>query len=206
MSIDNALFWLDLFGVAVFAVSGSLVAGRKHMDVFGVLVVALVTAIGGGTLRDLLLGVPPFWMTRTVYLYVGIGAGLTTFILARIARIPERALLTADALGLGVFTILGCRKGLSAETPRLVALILGMMTGVAGGMLRDILCGEVPLIMRREIYATASLAGGLVYVAAKALELPPLAAIPLGLLTVICARVAAIHWGLALPTFREKLE
>ncbi|MEW6444103.1 MAG: TRIC cation channel family protein [bacterium] len=90
--------------------------------------------------------------------------------------------------------------------PPLVALILGIMTGVAGGMLRDILCGEAPLIMRREIYATASLAGGLIYLAARAADAPQALAIPIGLLTVFCVRPAAIHWRLALPTFREKVE
>ena len=195
---------LDFFGVVVFAVTGALAAGRRRMDVFGVVVVALATALGGGTARDLILGLRPFWVGDPAYVYAGVGVGLAAFITARFTRLPGQLLLTADALGLAVFTVIGCRKALDAECSTAVVLILGTMTGVTGGMMRDILCGRVPLIMRREIYATASLAGGAVYLAALSLKMGPGFAACAGAGLVVVVRLAAMRWNLALPVFRDQ--
>jgi uncharacterized membrane protein YeiH len=148
------LHLMDLVGVFAFAVSGALTAGRQGMDLFGVLVVAAVTAIGGGTVRDVLLDRPVFWLTDTAYLYVIAAATVCTLVYARFRRLPDGALLVADAFGLSVFAVLGVRAGLGAGVSPLIAVIMGAITGVVGGVVRDVLCREIPLILRREIYAT----------------------------------------------------
>src|SRR5918998_4959136 len=162
------LYLMDLVGVFAFAVSGALTAGRKGMDLFGVPVVAAVSAIGGGTVRDLLLDRPVFWLTDTTYLYVIAAAALFTLLYGRFRPPPAGALLVADAFGLSVFAVLGVRAGLEAGVPPLVAVIMGAITGVVGGAVRDVLCGETPLILRQEIYATAAIAGATTYVALNA--------------------------------------
>jgi uncharacterized membrane protein YeiH len=205
------LYALDLFGVVVFAIAGVLVAARKQMDVFGLVVVALVTALGGGTLRDLCLGARPvFWATDPTYVLVATAAALGTFGAERAAHAwgaaasraggHLRALLVADAFGLAIFTVIGTEKALQAEVSPAIAAILGTMTGVAGGMVRDVLCGEIPLILRKEIYATASLLGAAILVALCHLGLHRNLAILLAVAAVLVLRLAAIRWRLALPT------
>src|SRR5215213_3413120 len=142
------LHLMDLVGVFAFAVSGALTAGRKGMDLFGVLVVAAVTAIGGGTVRDVLLDQPVFWLADTTYLYVIAAAAVCTLVYARFRRPPHGALLVADAFGLAVFAVLGVRAGLGAGVSPLIAVIMGAITGVVGGAVRDVLSGETPLILR----------------------------------------------------------
>ncbi|HET9679582.1 MAG TPA: trimeric intracellular cation channel family protein [Gammaproteobacteria bacterium] len=197
------LYLFDLAGVAVFAVSGALVAGRKSLDIFGVFIIAVVTAIGGGTLRDLLLDRHPlFWVEDPTYLLVISIAAFATMITVRVSRPPRQVLLVADALGLAVFCILGVRIAVAAGTGPLIAVLMGTMSGVAGGMLRDVLCGEVPLILRRDLYATAALAGASVYLLLHSLQLAsPLAGI-IGMLIVVGLRLAAIFLGWRLPIFR----
>lgn len=197
---------LDFFGVAVFAVTGALVAGRKRMDVFGVVVVALVTALGGGTVRDLILGKPVFWVAETNYLIVGTAAGLITFFTAPLVKPPVIVLLVADALGLAVFTVIGAQRALAANCPHAVALVMGVMTGVMGGMLRDVLCAEIPLILRREIYATASLAGGIVFLILSHYRPDRGMNVIIAIATVLVVRLAAIGWNLSLPVFGESKE
>jgi uncharacterized membrane protein YeiH len=195
---------LDLFGTAVFAATGALAAGRKHMDVFGVVVVALVTALGGGTARDVVLGVGPvFWVQDVAYIVVAACAAVGTFVLARFTRMPERALLVADAFGLAVFTAIGAQKAFAAGAGGIIAVIMGVMTGVVGGMLRDVLCAEIPLILRKEIYATASLAGGTAFVLLRSGDVDRLAATAAAVVIVLVVRLAAIHWRLSLPLFPE---
>ena len=162
--MESLLYYIDLFGVAVFAITGSLAAGRKRMDLLGVVVLALVTALGGGTIRDLVLGVRPvFWVSAPVYILVASVAAIAIFFLVRFFRMPYNVLSLADAFGLSIFTVVGVQKALASDTHAGIAIVMGVMTGVAGGILRDILSGEVPLILRREIYATASLCGAITY-------------------------------------------
>ncbi len=196
---------LDLVGVAVFAITGALAAGRKHMDLFGVVVIALATALGGGTLRDLILGsYPVFWISSPIYIFVGTAAAALTFVLARFIKFPERALKFADALGLAVFTVIGTGKAIYLGVPDSVSVIMGVMTGVAGGIIRDMLSGEIPLVLRAEIYATASLCGA----ATLALLTRHFASVPYpvaaAVIVVLALRLAAIHWKLSLPLFPEK--
>lgn len=201
------IYLLDLFGVAVFAVSGSLSAGQKRMDLFGVVVVALATALGGGTLRDVILGAHPvFWVADTLYLFVAAGASLVTFVLARFCDLQGRLLKTADAFGLALFTVIGTQKALHLGIAPEVSAIMGVMTGVAGGIIRDMLSGEIPLILRAEIYATASLCGALTLVVLSLLHLPVRMSVIISMLVTLCLRLAALHWRLALPVFPARRE
>jgi uncharacterized membrane protein YeiH len=202
------LYFLDLLGVAVFAASGALAAGRKRMDVFGVVVVGAVTAVGGGTLRDLLLDRHPvFWMADPAYLVVILVATLLTLAYVRYRRPPGNALAVADAFGLALFTISGAQVAERAGMPGLVVVLLATITGVAGGVLRDVLSAEIPLILRRgDIYATASIAGASTYLLAKAVGLAaPLPAV-IGIAVVVLLRLAAILWGLHLPVVTPRDE
>lgn len=196
------LYVLDLFGTAVFAVSGCLAAARRRMDVFGAVVLGTVTALGGGTIRDVLLGVRPvFWIAQPVYLWVVLAASLVTFVGLRVGRVPRRALMLSDAVGLSVFTIIGCAVAIPLVESALVVVLMGMVTGVAGGITRDLLAAEVPLIFRREVYATASLAGGLLYLLALQFKFASIVAVTVGVAATLLIRLAAIRGGLMLPRF-----
>lgn len=193
----------DLFGVAVFAITGALMAGRKSMDLFGVLVIAIITALGGGTLRDVILGHHPVsWIRNDVYILVATLAAIGTVLWVRLTRpINETGLLVADAFGLAVFTVIGTQVALSHEVPVSAAVIMGVMTGVAGGVMRDIICNEIPLIFHKEIYATACIVGSLAYIALSQLALREDIAAGLCITIVLAIRLAAIRWHLALPRF-----
>lgn len=195
---------MDYLGVAVFAVSGVLAAGRKHLDWFGVLVIATVTAIGGGTLRDLLLDRNPvFWLGDTGYLWAIFAATLTTLLVVRFREIPLRALLVADALGLALFAVSGARIAEAAGYGGIVAVILGTMTGVAGGVFRDMLLAEIPLLLRDgEIYATAAIAGIIVYLVLQASGFERLTAGYAGMATIVVIRFTAIFFALRVPALR----
>lgn len=202
MNPASLIHALDLFGIAVFAVSGALSAGRKSMDVFGVIVVAVVTATGGGTIRDVLLDRHPvFWIGDPTYLVVILVAAIATVIFTRFQRPPRVSLLVADAFGLGLFSIVGARIALEAGAPILIAVLMGAITGSAGGLLRDILCAEIPLILRRDIYAVASLIGATVYVLLEEAGLALTISAPVGAATVFLLRLAAIKWNLQVPSF-----
>lgn len=163
------IYAIDLFGVAVFAISGALLTRSKRFDLFGVIVVALVTALGGGTTRDLILGrTPVFWLVDVNYIFVGTVAATLTFMLQGAYEIPQRMLLIADAFGLAFFAVIGANITLEYEGAQhlspFVAILMGMVTATAGGIVRDLLYNRVPLILQREIYATAALAGSTLYV------------------------------------------
>jgi uncharacterized membrane protein YeiH len=199
----TAVHIMDFLGVAVFAVSGVLAAGRKHLDWFGVLVIAMVTAVGGGTLRDLLIDRPVFWLVDTGFLWVIIAATLLTMVVVRIRNIPLRALLVADALGLALFAISGARIAEAAGYGGIVAVILGTMSGVAGGVLRDMLIAEIPLLLRDgEIYATAALLGIIVYLGLQAAGLERMTAAYFGMAVIAALRFTGIFLGLRMPALR----
>ncbi|QEY63319.1 trimeric intracellular cation channel family protein [Metapseudomonas lalkuanensis] len=198
------LFYLsDLFGVAVFAITGALMAGRKSMDLFGVLVIAIITALGGGTLRDVILGNHPVsWIRDDTYILVASLAAVGTVIWVRLTRpINETGLLLADAFGLAVFTVYGTEVALQHNLQPGTAVIMGVITGVGGGVLRDIICNEVPLIFQKEIYAIACIAGSLVFLALREVALPGWLVTAAAMLVVLLIRLAAIHWRLSLPRF-----
>jgi uncharacterized membrane protein YeiH len=198
---------MNLFGVAVFAVSGVLAAGRKRLDILGVIVVAIVTAIGGGTLRDLLLDRHPiFWFRETENLVVIVAAAVITLIYVQFRRPPERSLLIADALGLAVFTISGTHIATEAALPGIIAVIMGVITGVAGGMIRDVLTAEIPLILRKgDLYATAAITGAALYVLLEAAGVPRPVPSLTAMASILLLRFASILWGLHLPEFAPDL-
>ncbi|WPC07091.1 trimeric intracellular cation channel family protein [Pseudomonas benzenivorans] len=198
------LFYLaDLFGVAVFAITGALMAGRKSMDLFGVLVIAVITALGGGTLRDLILDNHPVsWIRDDTYIAVATLTAVGTVVWVRLTRpIHETGLLIADAFGLSVFTVIGTEVAMQHGVPLSTAVIMGVMTGVAGGVMRDVICNEIPLIFKKEIYATACIAGALVFIGLRLLNTPHWLDTGIAMLTVLSIRMAAIRWRFSLPRF-----
>jgi uncharacterized membrane protein YeiH len=159
--------WLEHFGVAVSAISGVLAARGKRVDLFGVLVLSLVTSFGGGTVRDVLSGdLPVGWIREPSFLLNATVTTFVTFFVRRVRELPRDFLLVADACALALFTIVGTRKGVTMNFAPPVAVLLGVVTGVAGGILRDVLTGEVPMVFRPQIYlyATAALAGAVAFV------------------------------------------
>jgi uncharacterized membrane protein YeiH len=193
----------DLFGVAVFSVSGALAAGRKGMDFLGVVVIAAVTAIGGGTLRDILLNRHPiFWIADPTYLIIICLAAVCTLCYVRVRPPPGNTLVFADALGLALFTISGTQTGEAAGLSPIISVLMGTITGVAGGVMRDILSAEIPFILHRDIYATASIAGSSLYLILKAAGFQNPWAFGSGMVVVLALRLLAMLRRLRLPIFR----
>jgi len=195
---------LDLIGTAVFAVSGALAAGRKQLDLLGVLVLALVTAVGGGTIRDVLLDRHPiFWLADPRYVLAVAAAALGTVAWTRRRPAPESALLVADAIGLGAYAIVGAQVVERAGLPAASGVLLGAVTGAAGGAVRDVLCAEIPYVLRRgNLYASAALAGAGTYFALERLGAPRGAAAVTGALVTVTVRLASIRWQLQLPVYQ----
>ena len=199
------LYWVGLAAVAVSALTGVLDAGRKKMDLVGVTMVGCATALGGGTVRDLLLDRPVFWIGDQTYLVVALATTLAVFFAVRGLRLPPRLFLIPDAVGLALFTIVGTQVALEWQAPWLVASLLGVITGVVGGVLRDVLCNEVPLVfVRGELYASAAWFGALVLVGLQALGLSPVAAAWIGMAAVLAARLLAMAYRITLPTYSER--
>ncbi len=195
---------LDLLGTAVFAVSGALAAGRKQLDLLGVLVLALVTAVGGGTIRDVLLDRHPiFWLADPRYVVAVAAAALLTVAWTRRWRAPESALLVADAIGLGAYAIVGAQVVERAGLPAASGILLGAVTGAAGGAARDVLCAEIPYVLRRgNLYASAALAGAGAYFALERAGVARTAAALAGAVVTIAVRLGSIRWQLQLPVYR----
>lgn len=196
-------YTLDLIGVLVFAISGALAAGRRGLDLLGVMVLAAVTAVGGGTIRDLLLDRHPiFWLADSAYLLVIMGAALATVAYVRWGRVPGRTLDVADALGLALFSVTGTRIAEAAGMPALSCVLLGAITGAAGGVVRDILTAQVPLVLKRgSLYVTAAIAGTSLYIVLARAGIDPRIAAYIGMAFVAGLRISSIWWGLQLPVF-----
>ena len=202
------LYVVGLLAVGFSAITGALAAEGRRMDLFGVLVLALVTSLGGGTLRDLVLDVPVFWSTDDWFLWTGLVAGTLTFAAVRYWHPPHQFLLIADAIGLAFVAVLGTEKALAHQATATTAIVLGVVTGVAGGILRDILCGEVPLVFRREtyFYATAAFGGDLVFVLLHRMAVDRTACLVVSAGVILALRLAGLRWKLALPVFRTRGE
>jgi uncharacterized membrane protein YeiH len=196
-------YLLDLVGAAVFAISGALSAGRRGLDLIGVIVLGTVTAIGGGTIRDLLLErLPIFWLADPAYLVVIVAAALLTVAYVRWRPAPHSALLVADGLGLALFSVAGAQIAETAGLPAVSCILLGTVTGTAGGALRDVLVAEVPLILRRgNLYASAAIAGTSAYFLLESLGVTRRPAAFAGMTVCVALRFASIWWGLKLPVF-----
>lgn len=198
------LFVLSMLGVAVFAASGALAAGRKHFDWLGVVVIAVVTAVGGGTLRDLLLDRHPiFWVKDPSHITVILAAAGVTLGYVRFRKPPFAALAVADGLGLALFSIGGAQVAEERGLPGLTVILMGTITGTAGGVFRDVLTGEVPLLLKQtELYATAAIAGIVGYLGAETAGIDRETASYFGMAVIAGLRFAAIRWKLRLPVFR----
>ena len=200
--MNDLFYWLDIFGIIVFSLSGALMAGRYKLDPFGVVVLASVTAVGGGTIRDVILQTPVFWVVQPLYLYVILTTALLTILLVRQPKlIPKRFLLIADALGIALFAVLGTQKSLVLGSPLPVAIVMGTITGVAGGMIRDVLCNVIPMILQKEIYALAAMLGGGLFVIFQLLGWSDNEASIAAIFGALLLRLAAIYWRVSLPAF-----
>lgn len=204
VSIDWVMQAISLTAAAMMAAAGVLEAGRKAFDLFGMLVVALAAALGGGTLRDLLLDRPVFWLADQTFLIAAGLAGLVTFFLARAVALPARLFLIPDAVGLSLFTITGTKAALMLDQTWLVASFMGVITGVVGGILRDVLCNEEPLVFQGPLYATAAWLGALGYLIMLQFGVDDALSAVIAGGQIFAVRLAALHWELALPRFTTK--
>ena len=197
--------FLEHFAIGVAAITGVLAARGKGVDLFGVVVLALVTAFGGGTVRDLLVGdTPVAWLRNPSYLLNASLIAVATFYVRRLHKLPDNLLLVADAFALALFTIVGTRKGVALQFAAPVAVLLGVVTGVAGGRLRDVLTGEVPLVFRPHIrlYATAAMAGAAVFVLLTRWWPVEPAATIVAVSLILALRLTGIWLKLSLPVFQ----
>ncbi len=198
---------IEHFAVTVTAITAVLAARGKQVDLFGVIVLALVAALGGGTIRDLLLDKGPvFWTVDSGFLINASVTAVVTFYLVRFHELPAAVLLVADAFSLALFTILGTQKAMGFETAPSIAVVMGVTTGVAGGILRDLLLGQIPLVFQAGtyLYATAAFVGASVFVLLRHRTVNPELNLILGIMTVLLMRLGGIRWRLALPALRPK--
>lgn len=196
----SLIYILDLIGTFVFAISGTLAATEKRFDVFGAAVLAFVTAVGGGTIRDVMIGRTPVgWMQDLNYLYFILLAVPATFFFRNYIQQLRKTMFLFDTIGIGLFTILGLKTTLNIGLSPIIAVMMGTVSAVFGGVLRDVLSREVPLIFRKEIYATACLLGGIVYLFLSKTNLPDDWSIFITVMVVIGIRVVAVRKKLQLP-------
>ncbi|MGI2169057.1 trimeric intracellular cation channel family protein [Shewanella sp. MF05960] len=200
------IYIFDLCGTAVFALSGALAAGKHRMDPFGVIVLASVTAIGGGSIRDALIGATPvFWIRDPNYIIVILATVLACLVLVRKPhKLPALTLPVADAFGLALFTVIGAEKALLMGLSGMIAVVMGLITGVGGGIIRDLLCRQVPMVLRTEIYATASIVGGICYTLSLAVGMDSMTSMFIAMISTLIIRLSAIRWHLSLPAFDLK--
>ncbi len=200
----DAIVLFDYAGVAVFAATGALAASRKELDAMGFVFMAGVTGIGGGTLRDLILGVPVFWVVNHDYILVCAAAAALVYFTAHLVESRYRLLLWLDAAGLAAYSVFGAWKGLVVTGSPLVALVTGVLTATFGGILRDVLAGEPSVLLRPEIYVTAALAGAGAFTLADLAGLPVMAAASIAFLVAFAVRAGALRFGWRLPRYRSR--
>lgn len=191
---------IDILGTVAFAISGVLVAMEKKLDLFGVLIIAFVTAIGGGTLRDFLIGNTPVgWMTTPVYLITITATVIATILFVKQLRYFRKSLFLFDTIGIGLYTMVGVEKGLNAGLSPVMCIILGTITASFGGVIRDILCNEIPVIFRREVYATICILGGIIYFVLIQFPLDTTYAYVAAIFSIILMRLLAVRYKISLP-------
>jgi uncharacterized membrane protein YeiH len=197
---------LDLVGTLAFAISGAMQGVRRGLDIFGVLMLAFVTAVSGGILRDLLIGaVPPAALASSYYLALAMGAGLLTFRFHKVFKRLNQPVQLFDAAGLGIFAVVGTQKALLYGLDWPMAVVLGMCSGIGGGMVRDMLTAQVPTVLHTDVYAVAALAGGLVVPLGAYLHLPPIGVILGGALLCVTLRLLALRHGWELPVAKKRI-
>ncbi len=200
----NPLVFFDYAGVAVFAATGALAASRKQLDILGFIFLAAATGIGGGTLRDPVLGVPVFWTVNQDYILVCAAVAVVVYFTAHRLESRYKLLLWLDAVGLAAYCVYGAYKGLVVTGSATVAVVTGVMTATFGGILRDLLAAEPSVLLRPEIYVTAALTGAAAFTALAVLGVPmPLAAV-VGALSALAVRGGAIRFGWTIPTYRSR--
>ena len=203
--MEQLFYWVGLAAVAVSALTGVLDAGRRQMDLVGVVMVGCATALGGGTVRDLLLDRPVFWVADQTYLLTALATTIVTFFAVRAMRLPPKLFLIPDAIGLALFTVAGTQIALEWHAPWLVASLLGVITGVVGGILRDVLCNAMPLIfVRGELYASAAWAGALLLVGLQSAEVSPVIAAWAAMAVIFTARMLAMTFRITAPVYEER--
>lgn len=194
-----------LVAITAEAASGAIMGMRRRMDLFGVCVVGTVTALGGGSIRDVLLGHYPLgWVAHPEYLFFTVGAALAAALLVRYMHRVRMAFLLLDALGLVAFAVIGCDVAEAAGAHPAIVVLMGMVTGICGGLLRDILCNQVPLVLRRDLYASVALATGTLYVLLQRYGIGHDHATAISLVTGFLFRMVAIRWSLTLPVFTTR--
>lgn len=198
---------IDILGTIAFAISGVLVALNKRMDAFGVIIIAFVTAVGGGSLRDVMIGVHPVaWMTNMTYVYVIIGTAILAVVVRKQITYLRTSLFLFDTIGIGLYTVVGIEAGLGVGLHPIICIALGTMTASFGGVLRDILCNEIPVIFRREIYATACILGGLSYFLLREFMADINLVSVVAAIVVISTRLIAVKFHISLPSLYSKEE
>ena len=202
----DLIYVLDIIGTFAFAISGALVASKKEFDLFGVIIIAFVTAVGGGMTRDVLINAHPInWIGDLNYIWTILSAVVFTFLFKSKIAPLGKTLFLFDTIGIGVFTLLGTQKGLAFDLHPFIAVVMGMVSSVIGGVIRDVLTNEVPLIFKKEIYASACLAGGTVYLTTNYFELSENIQFIATILTVILIRLLAVKFHLQLPKIKDDL-
>ena len=207
--INCRLFYLtiDILGTIAFAISGVLVAMDKKLDLFGVFIIAFVTAVGGGTLRDMLIGnTPVLWMQDSIYTFTILGAVIFAILFRERIRYLRKSLFLFDTIGIGLYTMVGIEKGLQADLIPIMCIALGTITASFGGVIRDILCNEIPVIFRKEIYATACILGGGSYFLIRRLPIIEEYAFVAAIIVVIGIRLLAVRYKIALPNIYRKTD
>lgn len=197
---------IDILGVIAFAISGVLSSLKKKMDAFGILIIAFVTSVGGGTLRDVLLDVPVMWMQNPTYVYVIIITTILAVIFRKKLSYLRKSLFLFDTIGIGLYTVVGVENGIAEGFSPIICVALGTMSACFGGVIRDILCNEIPQIFRKEIYATACILGGFSYFIFLKLNLPLSLIFIFSGLVVIIVRLSAVIFKLSLPSVYKKNE
>jgi len=198
------LYYITLFAVIVSSASGVLKAGLKQFDLFGVIIIAVTTGLGGGSFRDVLLGVDVFWIEDQIFFIASLFSAIIIFITARLVAIPTKFFLIPDAAGLATFGVAGTLVALMAGAPWLVASFMGVMTGTMGGIIRDMLCNEPPVVFQSQLYATVSWCGSLLFIALIYLQLDVTMAAIFSGICIFVTRLLAIQFDLSLPKFRFK--
>ena len=200
----NTIVVLDYLGVALFAATGALAASRKQLDIIGFLFLAAVTGIGGGTVRDLVLDVPVFWIAQPAYILACAATAVVIYFTAHLLESRYRWLLWFDAIALAAYCVIGADKGLSITGSSVIAVVMGMLTGTFGGILRDVLANEPSVLLRREIYVTAAMLGALAFIAAAAFGASQFLSASLGFGVAIAIRGSALAFGWTLPTYKSR--
>lgn len=203
-TLMDSLYWITLFAVIVSSASGVLKAGFKQFDLFGVVIIAVATGLGGGSLRDMLLDRGVFWIQDEIFFVASLGSAIVMFVTARLVAISPRFFLIPDAAGLATFAIAGTLVSIVMGSPWLVASFMGVMTGTMGGIFRDVLCQERPVVFQSPLYATVSWGGSMLFIGLLYLDVDVTFAAVIAGISIFIARLIALYFNISLPRFRFK--